>query len=484
MRPIVWTTLALLLAWSGCARVETDEADALGDLGRGGGGERDVIGVIDVTGSADTTGAGDAADADPSTDADCAGANLRADPDNCGRCGNRCDPPNGVGACIEGSCAIESCAPGFGDCDGVRVNGCETALSAPDGCRSCLGAGAALGAACGRCAGGVWRCDPGGEMVCAGEPEAGANACGGCGPLDAVPGEGCGTCGSGTWACSPPTALVCAGDLGPDAENACGECPEAGSCDPGEAESGAACPSGRPAVRLCRDDCTWGEWTCDPGGAVCAAGARESEDEACGRCAEGRRTRERTCAADGGSWSAWSAWSACASAAECAPGEVDLDTRACGGCGGGVQARERGCDVGTCQWQPFGPWSTCSGGGECVAGDTQRETRPCGGCGGSQERVRACDGSACAWGAWGEWSTCSSGAGECSPGDRRAGACADCLEQVCTASCTWSECQLASSSECAWERGSNWRCCATGWQFCLRSCRWSTDCAPCSGCGC
>jgi Stigma-specific protein, Stig1 len=51
--------------------------------------------------------------------------------DDCGTCGNRCPPPAGgthaAAACPAGVCSFV-CETGFGDCDGIRTNGCETAL--------------------------------------------------------------------------------------------------------------------------------------------------------------------------------------------------------------------------------------------------------------------------------------------------------------------------------------------------------------------
>jgi hypothetical protein len=52
---------------------------------------------------------------------------LDHDPANCGTCHHACDkPPNGFPGC-SGACVIGGCDVGFSDCDGVLVNGCETA---------------------------------------------------------------------------------------------------------------------------------------------------------------------------------------------------------------------------------------------------------------------------------------------------------------------------------------------------------------------
>jgi hypothetical protein len=91
------------------------------------------------------------------------------------------------------------------------------------------------------------------------------------------------------------------------------------------------------------------------------------------------------------------------------------------------------------------------------------------------------------WGAFGDWSECA-GAGECAPGERRDSEdCDRCAEEVCSDTCQWAgDCELASTSECFWDDGTNWRCCgSSSWQFCLpTTCQWSSDCEVCSGCGC
>ncbi len=54
--------------------------------------------------------------------------NVLTDPKNCGVCGNVCSLPNGTSYCSSGLCWVESCNFGWGDCDGVFWNGCETNL--------------------------------------------------------------------------------------------------------------------------------------------------------------------------------------------------------------------------------------------------------------------------------------------------------------------------------------------------------------------
>ena len=52
--------------------------------------------------------------------------NILADPTNCGGCNNICTVPNGIPFCAGGNCVIAGCFTGFANCDGNPSNGCET----------------------------------------------------------------------------------------------------------------------------------------------------------------------------------------------------------------------------------------------------------------------------------------------------------------------------------------------------------------------
>ncbi len=51
---------------------------------------------------------------------------VRASNSDCGACGRACAPANATGACVAGACTVTTCATGFADCDGLAANGCET----------------------------------------------------------------------------------------------------------------------------------------------------------------------------------------------------------------------------------------------------------------------------------------------------------------------------------------------------------------------
>ena len=52
---------------------------------------------------------------------------LQTDPKNCGACGNVCELLGAFPKCVKGACAIDSCAPGRWNLNGVDSDGCEYA---------------------------------------------------------------------------------------------------------------------------------------------------------------------------------------------------------------------------------------------------------------------------------------------------------------------------------------------------------------------
>lgn len=58
--------------------------------------------------------------------------------DDCGFCGNTCSIANGSAACAASSCIVAGCNGGYDDCDGTPTNGCETPLAtSTTHCGSC-----------------------------------------------------------------------------------------------------------------------------------------------------------------------------------------------------------------------------------------------------------------------------------------------------------------------------------------------------------
>lgn len=304
-------------------------------------------------------------------------------------------------------------AEGFVVCDGIDAVRCAVATPTnPCGFSGVLPA--PLGAPCGACGDGRWRCGPSVDTPIVCEGATAPNACGGCERLGARPGTSC--AGDGLLVCDGPDALACT-----HANNACGG-DAALRFDDTTAEPGERCETGcgtgvlacdgPESLRCVPDDsappenacggcrmlagnpgdpcgpCGQGEWACsDDGDAVRCAGAARAD--ACGGCSEaveapgdpcgdGRillcREDELVCAADVPE----AQRNACGGSVvlEARPGEP------CGACGDG-RTRCRGLEDLDCD----------------VSDEAQRN--PCGGCGGPTGAVD----SACG--------TCGSGLLQC-----------------------------------------------------------------------
>jgi len=62
---------------------------------------------------------------------------TEADRSHCGTCGIACESrANATVECADGSCTV-TCSDGFGDCDLIEANGCETALTSLADCGAC-----------------------------------------------------------------------------------------------------------------------------------------------------------------------------------------------------------------------------------------------------------------------------------------------------------------------------------------------------------
>jgi hypothetical protein len=44
---------------------------------------------------------------------------------NCGACDRECDREHSFNSCVNSTCVLSGCSPGWADCDGDNVNGCE-----------------------------------------------------------------------------------------------------------------------------------------------------------------------------------------------------------------------------------------------------------------------------------------------------------------------------------------------------------------------
>ncbi|MFO0652053.1 MAG: hypothetical protein U0326_37885 [Polyangiales bacterium] len=64
--------------------------------------------------------------------------NLQTDVNNCGACARVCNLANANESCAAGACGIASCLAGFGNCDAMVANGCETNLNTTPASRGAL----------------------------------------------------------------------------------------------------------------------------------------------------------------------------------------------------------------------------------------------------------------------------------------------------------------------------------------------------------
>jgi len=73
---------------------------------------------------------------------------------HCGMCARSCNVPGATAACMGGACAVATCNPMLADCDGMASNGCEVRLDTLSSCGMC-GRACAPANATGRCSGGT-----------------------------------------------------------------------------------------------------------------------------------------------------------------------------------------------------------------------------------------------------------------------------------------------------------------------------------------
>ncbi|TAK29158.1 MAG: hypothetical protein EPO40_12125 [Myxococcaceae bacterium] len=241
----------------------------------------------------------------------------------CGACGRACALPNATPACRAGACAVSVCNAGYGDCDGVAANGCETNLATTVGScgacgRACALANATPACAAGACtvascAAGFGNCDGVASNGCEVDLRGSNGHCGRCGNVcgagTVCSGGACGSiCGAGTTYCGGRCV-----DLSADIAH-CGAC---GAACPARANAATTC-----AARVCGYTCNAGYADCDGNAANgCEVNLATSVGN-CGRCANACALPNATptCAAG-----------LCA-VASCAAGFGNCDGNAANGC--------------------------------------------------------------------------------------------------------------------------------------------------------
>jgi hypothetical protein len=62
---------------------------------------------------------------------------LATSASHCGMCDRPCAPPNATGACLASECLVSSCDPGWADCNGMAADGCERDVRTLTDCGGC-----------------------------------------------------------------------------------------------------------------------------------------------------------------------------------------------------------------------------------------------------------------------------------------------------------------------------------------------------------
>jgi len=217
--------------------------------------------------------------------------NLSTAVGNCGICGNVCNLANANEGCAAGACTVASCEPGFGNCDGLAANGCETNLSTAVGnCGTCgnvcdLASAneACTNGVCGiaTCQAGFDNCDGQTANGCEININANVNHCGSCGNVCnlANASEGCtggactvASCDAGSGNCDNLAANGCEISIATNV-NHCGSCGNV--CD--LANANESCAGGVCGI----GSCTAGSGNCD--GNV-ANGCETNTNSSVGNC--------------------------------------------------------------------------------------------------------------------------------------------------------------------------------------------------------
>lgn len=185
------------------------------------------------------------------TNTNCSGScvDTNTNPVHCGNCATACALANVMtDACVNGACAVAACGAGFGDCDGVAANGCETVTTASD-INNCGGCGlrcqyANAGAQCnaGTCA--RTGCDLG-FADCDGDP---ANGC----EVDTRADNGnCGTCLNACGGGQVCSVGACATTCGGGMTNCSGGCFDLTSSPSHCGACANSCSTGPQSIAVC-----------------------------------------------------------------------------------------------------------------------------------------------------------------------------------------------------------------------------------------
>jgi hypothetical protein len=366
----------------------------------------------------------------PSARTCCAGGcvDTQGSTTHCGACGSACSLANATPTCIGGQCAVESCRTGFGDCDRSANNGCETDVTTSlQHCGACNMAcptypRAAGVCSMGRCA--MGPCEPG-YSDCDGDPMNGCEVntrsdtshCGTCATVCSFPGAGAActmgvctrtTCSAGFGDCDGNPAS-CEVTFATDVAH-CGRCGNACTFPNGV----AACAAGACALARCNA----GFGDCDGNAANGCETDLSSSAAHCGMCNNG-------CVFSGGTGACRSgvcALAACDTGRDNCDGAAangcEIDLRAnlmnCGACGRPCASRPNStsyCSAMVCGLTCASGFENCDGtdSNGCET-DVRTSTSDCGTCGRVCSPAQArgvCTGGVCGI------ASCTAGFGDC-----------------------------------------------------------------------
>lgn len=313
---------------------------------------------------------------------------------DCGMCGQACAPTNATGDCGTGECRIGTCDPGFGDCDTMPANGCETPTTTLTDCGAC-GRGCSPAGAVGDCSTGsceIGSCNSN-RGDCDMNPANGCETtlttnsdCGMCGRVCAPPG-GLGECSTGTCrltTCTVPGTADCDMNTTNGCETSTRTLTDCGGC-------GIPCSRTNASATCATGTCALD--TCNPGWGNCDSNETNGCEQAlntmthCGGCGIGC-----TIANGIGDCSTGTC-----RVAMCNPGWGDCDgnpsngceqmlntSTHCGMCGVGCSLPNatESCSSGTCQVTGCsGDWGNCDGIDANGCEQSLRTIPHCGGCG-------------------------------------------------------------------------------------------------------
>ncbi|MFO0561991.1 MAG: hypothetical protein U0269_28520 [Polyangiales bacterium] len=339
----------------------------------------------------------------------CAGRECGGD--NCGgTCGSCAPRPNMVPSCDAAGQCQYTCAAGFGECDGMGANGCETPLNSNSNCgacgRACSGttpicSGATCGSGCGA---GLTRC--GMSCVDTNTDEANCGACGrACSLANATAVCTAGGCAIGS--CNPGFAN-CDGNAANGCETPLGTASNCGSC-------GAACSGASPVCNamtgMCASGCAGGQVRC---GMSCVDTATDiNHCGACGNACPARANSTASCSASSCRYTCNAGFGDCDgnTANGC---ETPLtSTSHCGMCGRSCSYANgsAACNAGSCALAGCTTgFGNCDGNASNGCETPLNSTTHCGGCGvgcSVSNGAATCASGSC------QVASCSAGFGNC-----------------------------------------------------------------------